>query len=155
MRIVLLAAIAVALTACISTLDTPPSNPAGLINQRVAVMKGFAGALGAAGAFAQGKGTEAAAHTKLAAAYANTAKLAELFPRGTAMGDRGASTSRALSTIFTNRSDFDAKIEATARALGALDALVQRGAKGEVARTLESAKATCGSCHSKYRAADE
>ena len=155
MRIVLLLVFSVALAGCVSTLDTPPSNPQGVISQRVAVMKGFGGALGAASAFTQGKGTEAAAHTKLAAAYANTERLGALFPRGTAMGDRGASTSRALSTIFTNRSDFDAKIDATARALGALDALVQRGAKGEIARTLESAKATCGSCHAKYRAADE
>ncbi|NOT41208.1 MAG: cytochrome c [Alphaproteobacteria bacterium] len=155
MRIVLLAAVAVSLTACVSTLDTPPSNPQGVINQRVQIMKGFGGALGAAGAFAQGKSTEAQAHTKLAAAYANTSKLGALFPRGTAMGDRNAGTSRALSTIFSNRSDFEAKIEATAQALGALDALVQRGAKGEVARTLDRAKAACGSCHSKYRAADE
>jgi cytochrome c556 len=155
MKKTIVAFLALTLTACVSTLDTPPSNPQSVINQRVQVMKGFGGALGAAGAFAQGKGTAAAAHTKLAAAYANTAKLGDLFPRGTAMGDRGASTSRALSTIFSNRSDFEGKIGATAQALGELDALVQRGAKGEVARALDRAKATCGSCHSRYRAADE
>ena len=155
MRIVMLSIVAVALAACQSTIDTPPANPQGVVNERQGIMKGFGGALAASAAYVQGKGPAAAAHTKLAAAYANTTKVAALFPRGTAMGDRGASTSRALATIFANRSDFEAKLDATARALGALDALVQRGAKTEASAAFDTARASCASCHNKYRAADE
>ena len=155
MRRALLLTIAATLAACQTTLDTPPANPKAVIAERVAVMKGFGGALAASGAFVQGKGTAEAARAKLATAVANADRLPGLFPRGTALGDKNAPTSRALSTIFTNRDDFAAKAAAVGRALGALDALVARGAKGEVATALNTAKAACGACHSKYRAADE
>lgn len=154
MRTVLLLFVAVALAACTTTLDTPPSNPQGVIAQRVAIMKRFGGALGASAAFVQGKGG-ADAHAKLTTAMANAEKLPGLFPRGTAMGDRNAGASRALSTIFTNRDDFEAKAAAVGRALGALDAMIVRGAKGEATKALATTKAACGACHAKYRAADE
>ena len=155
MRMMLFCLLPLALVACQTTLDTPPSNPKAVIAERVAVMKGFGGALAASGAFVQGKGTAEAARAKLGPAYANAERLPGLFPRGTALGDRNAGTSRALSTIFTNRDDFEAKAAALARSLGALDALIARGAKGEAATALTGAKAACGACHSKYRAADE
>ncbi len=154
MRTVLLLFVAVALAACTTTLDTPLSNPQGVIAQRVAIMKRFGGALGASAAFVQGKGG-ADAHAKLTTAMANAEKLPGLFPRGTAMGDRNAGASRALSTIFTNRDDFEAKAAAVGRALGALDAMIVRGAKGEATKALATTKAACGACHAKYRAADE
>lgn len=155
MRVVVAVLIAFAVAGCVSKLDSPPANPQGVINERVAIMKGFGGALGASSAYVQGKGTAQAARAKLGPAMQNTGKLAGLFPRGTAMGDKGAGTSRALSTIFSNRADFEAKIDATARALGALDALVARGAKAEASAAFDRARAACGACHTKYRAADE
>ena len=154
MRKILLLMFAVTLAACTTTMDSPPSNPQPVIAQRVAIMKGFGGALGASAAFVQGKGG-ADAHAKLTTAMANADKLPGLFPRGTALGDKNAGASRALSTIFTNRGDFEAKAAAVGRALGALDALIVRGAKGEAATALTNAKAACGSCHAKYRAADD
>lgn len=155
MRFVVMLFIAAAVAGCASTLDAPPANPQGVIKARVAIMRGFGGALGASAAYVQGKGTAQAAHTKLAAALPNTDRLAALFPRGTAMGDKGAGTSRALATIFSNRADFEAKIGAMARAMGALDAVVARGAKAEASAAFDRARAACGACHSKYRAADE
>jgi cytochrome c556 len=154
MRFVLLLLVAVGVAACTTTMDSTPSNPQGVIAQRVSIMKGFGGALGASAAFVQGKGG-ADAHVKLTTAMANVDKLPGLFPRGTALGDRNAGTSRALSTIFTNRADFEAKAAAVGRSLGALDALIVRGAKSEAAKALVTTKAACGACHAKYRAADE
>lgn len=154
MRTVLLVLSTLSLAACTTTMDTPPSNPQAVIAQRVAVMKGFGGALGASAAFVQGKGG-ADAHAKLTTAMANADKLPGLFPRGTALGDKNAGASRALSTIFANRDDFEAKAAAVGRSLGALDALIVRGAKSEAAKALATTKAACGACHAKYRAADE
>lgn len=154
MRTVLLMLSTLSLAACTTTMDTTPSNPQAVIAQRVAIMKGFGGALGASAAFVQGKGG-ADAHAKLTAAMASADRLPGLFPRGTALGDKNAGTSRALSTIFTNRADFEAKAAAVGRSLGALDALIVRGAKIEAAKALATTKAACGACHAKYRAADE
>ena len=155
MRFVVVLFVAAGVAGCVSKLDTPPANPQNVINERVAIMKGFGGALAASAAYVQGKGTAQAARAKLGPAMQNTGKLAGLFPRGTAMGDKGAGTSRALSTIFANRPDFEAKIDAAARALGALDALIARGAKAEASAAFDRARSACGACHTKYRAADE
>jgi cytochrome c556 len=145
---------AAALAAC-ATEDTAPENPQAVVNARVAIMKSFAGALGATGAFADGKGSAAAAKTRLVTARDGVARLENLFPRGTALGDRGVTTSRALSTIFANRSDFDKKHEALADALATLDAALAKGAKADTARALNAAKNACQACHGRYRAAEE
>lgn len=145
----------VAVVGCQTIMDTPPSNPQAVVDQRVSIMKGFVGALGAASAFTQGKGDARAAQTKVAAARGGAAKLDGLFPRGTALGDRGVAKSRALSTIFTNRADFEAKLGASAQTLATLEGALTRGSKADTTGALNSAKAACGSCHNKYRAADE
>jgi cytochrome c556 len=137
------------------TADSVPENPQAVIKERVAIMKGFVGALSASGAYAQGKGNAKDAQAKVAAARAGASKLDKLFPRGTALGDKGVTNSRALSTIFANRSDFEAKVSATARALGAIDAALLSGAKPAVTAALGQAKGACGACHAKYRTADE
>lgn len=155
MRKILLSLLALGLVGCQTMMDTPPANPKAVIGERVAIMKSFGAALTTSGAFAQGKGTAAAARAKVATAQAGAAKLDRLFPRGTALGDRGAGTSRALSTIFANRSDFEAKIDAASRALAGLDGALARGSKADTTAALNAAKSTCGSCHSRYRAADE
>jgi cytochrome c556 len=155
MRKLLLPLVLAGLAGCQTIMDAPPANPQAVIDQRVSIMKGFVGALGASVAFTQGKGDARAAQTKVAAARAGAAKLDGLFPRGTALGDRGVAKSRALSTIFTNRSDFEAKLAASAQTLGALGGALARGSKADTTAALNSAKAACGSCHNKYRAADE
>jgi cytochrome c556 len=71
------------------------------------------------------------------------------------LGDKGVTRSRALSTIFKNRSDFEAKLAASAQTLAALEGALARGSKADTTGALNRAKAACGSCHDKYRAADE
>jgi cytochrome c556 len=145
----------VALGGCLSANDTPPDNPQAVIAERVQIMKGFGGAMGAANAFVQGKGTSQAAHAKLGPARAAGERLVHLFPRGTALGDKGADKSRALSTIYQNRADFEAKLGAALSALDTLDGTLVRDDKAGATAAFNGARAACASCHNKYRAADE
>jgi cytochrome c556 len=154
MRRIAAGLIVLGLGGCV-TAESVPDNPQAVIKERVQIMKGFVGALSASGAYVQGKGTAKDALVKVAAARAGADRASALFPRGTALGDKGVANSRALSTIFANRSDFDAKLEATVRAFGAIDAALMRGAKDEVTASLNATKGTCGACHAKYRTADE
>jgi cytochrome c556 len=144
------------LTGCTTMLEAPPpANPQAVVDQRVAIMKGFVGALTDASAFAQGKGGAPGAQAKVAAARAKVERLSDLFPRGTALGDKGVAKSRALTTIFTNRSDFEAKLAAAGQALGGLDSALMRGSKADTTAALNVAKGACLACHNKYRAADD
>lgn len=146
-------AAALVLAACAT--QSPPENPQVVVNQRVAVMKGFVGALAASGQFAQGKAKAEAAKARLAAARAGIERLENLFPPGTALGDRGVTTSRALSTIFANRSDFDAKRTGLAGALAALDAAVTKNDAGATGKQIPAVKSACLACHTRYRTPDE
>jgi len=137
--------------ACTTMMDRPPADPQAVVNERIAVMKGFVGALATSGQYLQGKTTAAAAKTKLAAARQGAGRLENLFPRGTALGDRGVSESRALSTIFANRSDFDDKREALVAALADLDTALG-GSKEAAAKAIQSTKDACLACHNRYRA---
>ena len=142
------------LVAC-ETGNVPPANPQQVIDERVAVMKSLGAALAATNAFVQGKGTAPAAHAKLSTARNNALRIAKLFPRGTALGDKGVSNSRALSTIFTSRNDFDKKANTLLEKLDQLASALSTNAKADVSSTLASAKGACTSCHDKYRAADD
>lgn len=153
-RAILAGVLAAALVAC-ATLESPPENPQTVVNERVAVMKSFAGALGAAGNFAQGKATAATAKAKLATARGGAGRLGDLFPRGTALGDRGVKNSRALSTIFANRSDFDAKRDTLENTLAELDDALAKNSKSEAAKRTTAVKGACAACHTRYRTPDE
>jgi cytochrome c556 len=146
--------IASALVAC-ATQESPPENPQGVVNERVAVMKSFIAALVAAGNFAQGKATAETAKAKVTAARAGAGRLSDLFPRGTALGDRGVKTSRALSTIFANRADFDAKRAALENTLAALDGALAENSKTDAAKLIAPVKSACLACHAHYRTPDE
>ena len=148
----LAAAVAFTLAAC-ATTQSPPANPQGVVNERVAIMKSFVGALTASAQYAQGKGTAQDAKTKLTAARTGVDRLQTLFPPGTALGDRGVTQSRALSTIFASRPDFDAKRATLADALAGLDASLAQ--KTNAAKQIPIVKNACLACHSKYRSADE
>ena len=63
--------------------------------------------------------------------------------------------SRALSTIFANRADFDAKRSALADALLALESALAKNSKSDAAKQLQQTKSTCGACHTRYRTPDE
>lgn len=152
---ILVVAAMLALAACAMTSETPPENPQRVVDDRVRIMKGFGGALGAATNYGQGKATVAEAKTKLAAARANLERVAGLFPRGTALGDRGVSRSRALATIFTNRDDFEEKLDALANAFAALDAALAKNVVSGATGALGPVRAACNACHTKYRAPEE
>jgi cytochrome c556 len=154
LRFALASAAFLAVAAC-TTDSAPPADPQSIVDQRVVIMKGLAGAIGASTNFTQGKANAASARTKLAPARANVERLADLFPRGTALGDRGVRSSRALSTIFTNRDDFEAKLDRLSDALAALDDTLTKNAKGDATQALAAARAACSACHNKYRAAED
>lgn len=151
-RSMFLAAAAFALAACAT--DQPPADPQSVVDQRVAIMKGFASALGASSNFVQGKGTQAVAKAKLSAARANLERVVEMFPRGTALGDRGVRQSRTLTTVFANRSDFDEKFVALSRAFATLDGALAKN-KDAASPAVASVKAACTACHNKYRAPED
>ena len=142
------------LVAC-ETGNVPPANPQQVIDERVAVMKSLGAALAATNAYVQGKGTVPAAETKLAVARKNALRIPQMFPRGTALGDKGVANSRALSTIFTNRNDFDSKANALLTRLDQLQTALSANAKTDTSSALSATKATCASCHDKYRAPDD
>jgi cytochrome c556 len=148
-------AAALALAACATLTDTPPANPQSVVDERVRIMKSFGAALGAANNYGQGKATVAEAKAKLAPARASMERIGDLFPRGTALGDRGVTQSRALSTIFTNRSDFADKMEALAEAFATLDGALARNAKAEAASAVGQVRNACNTCHTKYRAPED
>lgn len=146
----------IGLAACTTLMEErPPANPQAVVNQRVAAMKTLGAAIGAATNQTQGKTTAAAARKSLAAARAQLEGVPKLFPRGTALGDRGVTQSRALSTIFINRSDFEAKFDALADRLAELDAALAKNAKAETTKALADTRAACSSCHNKYRAPED
>lgn len=151
----LLAASFLAIAACTTLTDTPPADPQKMIDERVAVMKSYIGALSASTQYTQDKATAAAAKAKVAAARNGVAAAPSLFPRGTALGDRGVTRSRALSTIFANRADFDAKFDALAANFAALDAALAKNAKADATAALASTKKACLVCHDKYRAPED
>jgi cytochrome c556 len=154
-RTALLAASFLTIAACTTLIDTPPADPQKLIDERAAVMKGFVGALGAGTQYTQDKVTAAAAQAKVAAARGKVAAVPSMVPRGTALGDRGVTRSRALSTIFANRADFEAKFDALGANFASLDAALAKNAKADAATALAATKKTCLACHDKYRAPED
>lgn len=142
------------LLAC-ETGNVPPANPQQVVDERVAVMKSLGAALAATNAFVQGKGTAPAAQSKVALARNNAQRIPQMFPRGTALGDKGVANSRALSTIFTNRGDFDKKASSLLAKLDGLVGALQGNSKSEATSALAATKNACASCHDKFRAADE
>jgi len=156
MRTALMSAATLALAACTTLIEEkPPANPQSVVDQRVGLMKKFGAALGAAANQAQGKTTVAAARKTVADARAGLEPVTKLFPRGTALGDRGVTQSRALSIIFANRSDFEAKFDALAGRLAQLDAALAKNAKADIAKAIADTRTACSACHDKYRAPED
>lgn len=154
-RTALLAASFLAIAACTTLTDTPPADPQKVIDERVAAMKSFVSALGTVTQYTQDKAPVLAAQGKVAIARGKLKAAQSLFPRGTALGDRGVTRSRALSTIFSNRADFDAKFDALAANFAALDAALAKNAKADAATALAATKKTRLACHDKYRAPED
>jgi len=156
MRTALCSTAILALAACTTLIEEkPPANPQSVVDQRVGLMKKLGGALGAAANYTQGKTTAAAARKSVADARAGIEPATKLFPRGTALGDKGVTQSRALSIIFANRSDFEAKFAALSDRLAALDAALAKNAKADVTKAMAGTRAACSACHNKYRAPED
>jgi len=155
-RLACAAGLTLTLAACTTlTEEKPPANPQAVIDQRIAIMKTFGAALGAAANQTQGKTTPAAARKSVADARTGLARVAQLFPRGTALGDRGVTQSRALSIIFANRSDFETKLDALSGRFAQLDAALAKNAKADTTKAIADARAVCSACHNKYRAPED
>src|SRR5262249_38961678 len=87
-------------------LDRPPQQ---VVDERSALMKSYVNALIQSGKFVGGKGTAAEALAKVSDARAAAANLPNLFPSGTAPGDTGVASTRALPAVWSSQSDFAAK----------------------------------------------
>ena len=142
-------------SACQTTKHEPPKNPQTLVDQRVAIMKTFIGGLGASSQFAQGKAPAAAAKAKVNIARSGLERLDDLFVPGTALGDRGVTKSRALTTIFAKNSDFHDKLRELSAAFADIDGALSHESKNETATAVQRTKTACLSCHSKFRTPDE
>jgi cytochrome c556 len=75
-------------------------------------------------------------------------KIKTLFPPGS---DRGAET-RALPSIWSDRSGFDSRADAFAAQAQALLAAAQGGDQAALARAFEATGGACGACHRPHRA---
>lgn len=120
---------------------------AGPIEDRQAIMKGFAGPMKAATGLARGTTPydAAAAKTAMDQLASQMDKFATLFPKGS---ESGATKTGAAPTIWSDAAGFKAeavKFSADAKAAGgAADATA-------FAAALKTVQADCGSCHKTYR----
>jgi cytochrome c556 len=71
-----------------------------------------------------------------------------LFPPGS---DQGAET-RALPSIWSDRSGFESRADAFATQAQALLAAAEDGDEADLAHALEATGGTCGACHRPHRA---
>uniref|UniRef100_UPI003F70EE3F cytochrome c n=1 Tax=Elioraea sp. TaxID=2185103 RepID=UPI003F70EE3F len=76
-------------------------------------------------------------------------QITRLFPPGS---DQGAET-RALPSIWSDRSGFESRADAFATQAQALLAAAQGGDQAALARAFEATGGTCGACHWPHRAA--
>lgn len=120
---------------------------AGPIEDRQAIMKGFAGPMKAATGLARGTTPydAAAAKTAMDQLASQMDKFATLFPKGS---ESGATKTGAAPTIWSDAAGFKAdavKFTTDAKAAGgAADAAA-------FAAALKTVQADCGSCHKTYR----
>jgi cytochrome c556 len=120
---------------------------AGPIEDRQAIMKGFAGPMKAATALSRGTTpyTPAAAKTAMDDLATQMDKFVVLFPKGS---ESGAVKTGAAPTIWSDAAGFKAdavKFSADAKAAGtAAD-------QAAFAAALKTVQADCGSCHKTYR----
>lgn len=124
---------------------------AGPIEDRQAIMKGFAAPLKEATALSRGTTpyTPAAAKSAMDQLAAGGTKFVTLFPKGTEAG--GAVKTGALPAIWSDSAGFQAaatKFVTDTRAAGA--AADQAG----FAAALRTVQADCGGCHKTYRASN-
>jgi cytochrome c556 len=121
------------------------ATPQETIDARIAGMKSMAGNVQGAGKAA----TPAEAKTKLAAAIKFAETIPSAFPKGTGIGDKGVTKTRALQDIWAKAADFKAASDALVAALKAAEAAAGDQAKFDAA--LGDIRKSCGGCHTPFR----
>lgn len=138
-----LACIAVAL--CATAAWAAAKTPQQIVDDRVAGMKTMGGNVQAAGKAA----TPAEAKAKIAAALAFAETIPSAFPKGTGIGDKGVTKTRALQDIWAKPTEFKAAADALADALKAVDAAL--GDQGKTDAAFGEVRKSCGGCHTPFR----
>lgn len=121
------------------------ATPQEIIDQRIAGMKGLGGNLQAAGKAT----TTAEIQAKLGAAISFSETIPSLFPKGTGIGDKGVTKTRALQEIWAKPAEFKAAADALTTALKAANAAAGDKAKLDVA--FGDVRKSCGGCHTPFR----
>lgn len=143
------AGISVALVSCVG--KTPDRPPQQIVDERVSVMKSFVGVLVQTGKFLKGEGPAADALAKVSAARAAAGRIPSMFPAGTAPGDAGVVSSRALPPVWSNAGDFSAKAKALETAFATLETALTANNVDQTKAGIDTTKKACLACHDTYR----
>lgn len=138
-----LASIAVAL--CATAAWAASNTPQQIVDDRVAGMKAMGGNIQAAGKAS----TPAEAKNKIAAALAFAETIPSAFPKGTGIGDKGVTKTRALQDIWAKPAEFKAAADALVSALRGVDAAL--GDPGKTDAAFGEVRKSCGGCHTPFR----
>jgi cytochrome c556 len=115
--------------------------PQQIVDDRVAGMKSLAGNIKGAATAA----TPDEAKAKFAAALKFAETVPGLFPKGTGIGDKGVTKTRAVQDIWTKSAKFKAVSDALVTALKAAEAAPADKSK------LGAVTKTCKDCHDAFR----
>lgn len=124
------------------------AGPQETVDARVAVMKQLGGKVNEA---FQASSTPAAAKAKIAEALNIAESIPSHFPAGTADGDAGVTSSRALPDIWKKPAEFKAAADALVAALKATDALLDGGDAAKIEASFGEVRKACGGCHTPFR----
>ena len=121
------------------------ATPQETVDQRIAGMKGLGGNLQAAAKAV----TPAEVQAKLGAAIAFAETIPTLFPKGTGIGDKGVTKTRARQEIWAKPAEFKAASDALVNALKAANAAA--GDKAKLDAAFGEVRKSCGGCHTPFR----
>ena len=127
-------------------------SPADAIAERQKLMKGNGAAAKTIDGFVEGgTGTADDVAKSAAAIKDNSAKIPDLFPKGTSIDDNVAKTA-AKKEIWDNFDDFKAKATKLGELAGALEAAAGTGDKDKITAAFNAmGKDGCGGCHTLYK----
>lgn len=120
-------------------------SPQQIVDDRIAGMKTMAGNLKAASEAA----TAADAKAKFEAARKFAETIPNLFPKGTGIGDKGVTKTRAVQDIWAKPAEFKAASDALVAALKTAEAAAGDKAKTDAA--FGEIRKSCGGCHTPFR----
>lgn len=147
LRYVISSAAMVAMLAVSSPV--PAQDAASMVQQRLATMRGTAGALEALGKAAAAGKVGAAEAAQAGKAATNFKKIPGLFPAGTG-SDKIAT--RAKPEIWTDRAKFDGEASKAVAALTEIEKAAKAGDAAALGAAVKTADAgVCRTCHRAFR----